>query len=249
MVMETSRLADGKVLETTVLRIDGDRLRVDTDGGENSVVYHADQQLLWMLDHGDRSYFEIDQEMTAGLARSIDRLNKEARSRLGSLPPEQRKSLEGLLDKTLGPGSEEKRPEIVVVPTGDSDVLEGKNCRVYEVLRDGQRVADVCRAEFSDVGLQPQTLDAVRGLATFLRETVTALAPDKVRNQGLDALDSFDRLDGVPLRVRSYEDGKPVRQSRVTNLEDQAFPGSDFEVPSGYNKEIGLNIREHVGKP
>ena len=135
------------------------------------------------------------------------------------------------------------------MPTSGKEVLEGKNCRVYEVLKDGQRVADVCRAEFADVGLQPETLDAVRRLAVFLRETVSALAPQQVRDQGLDALESFDRLDGVPLRVRSYESGAPVRQSKVTNLRAEAFPGSDFEVPSNYSKQVGLNIRDHVGKP
>lgn len=249
MVMETSRLSDGKLLDRSVLRIDGPRLRLDSGGGKSSIVYHADQRLVWMLDHDDQSYIEVDQETTAGIARSLDNVNKELRGRLDALPADQRAAAEKLLNQTLGPSSEVKRPEVVIVPTGGSETLEGTDCRVFDVLRDGERVADVCKAEFAALGVGAETLSAVGDLSTFLRETVTSLAPKSVRGQGLDALDSFERIDGVPLRVRAYEGGTAVRQSRIRDLETLDFPASDFRVPDNYSKQVGLNIRNHIGGP
>ncbi len=249
MVMETSRLSDGKLLDRSVLLVDGPRLRLDSGGGKTSIVYHADERLVWMLDHDDRSYFEVDQQTTAGIARSLDNVNKELRARLDSLPADQRAAAERLLNKTLGPSSEVKRPEVVIVPTGDSETLEGTACRVFEVLRDGERVADVCKAEFAALGVGADTLSAVGDLSAFLRETVTSLAPKRIREEGLDALDSFERIDGVPLRVRAYEGGTAVRQSRIRDLEARDFPATDFRVPDGYSKQLGLNIREAIGGP
>jgi len=249
MVMETSRLSDGKVLDRSVLHIDGHRLRLDSDGGKNSIVYLADQRRVWLLDHADRSYFEVDQQTTAGIARSLDNVNKELRARLGRLPADQQKAAEKLLNDTLGPSSEARRPEVVVVPTGDSETLEGTNCRVFDVMRDGELVADVCKAEFADVGVGADTLSAVGDLSVFLRETVTSLAPKRVRGQGLDALDSFERIEGVPLRIRAYEGGTPVRQSHVRDLEQRDFPDTDFSVPPGYSRQAGINVRDHIGKP
>ncbi len=249
LVMETSRLSDGKVLERSILRVEGDRLRMDTGEGKTSVIYLAAREQLWMLDHHERSYIEIDPQTTAGIARGLDRVNREVRTRLEGLPPEQRKAAERLLDQTLGPGKKAERPEIVIVPTGGRETLSGRACRNFEILRDGTRVADICNAEFADVGVTPETLASVRQLAAFLREAVTSLAPSQVREPGLDALDSFDRLDGVPLRVRAYESGAAVRQSLVTDLESRDFPASDFDVPDGYAKKLGLQVRDHFGGP
>ncbi len=233
-VMETTRVSDGKLLDRSVVRVDGPRMRLDAGGGKNSVLYRADERHVWMLDHEDRSYVEVDQATTATIARSLDNVNKELRARLDTLPASQRDAAERLLNQTLGPSSEQPRVSVVVVPTGESETIEGTGCRMFEVLRDGTRVADVCKAEFADVGVGQATLAAVGDLSVFLRETVTSLAPKRIREEGLDALDSFERLDGVPLRVRAYEQGRVVRQSHIRELETLDLPASDFAVPSGY---------------
>lgn len=249
LVVETSRLSDGELLERTVLHVDGARLRVDTDGGKTSVVYLADRRLVWLLDHEDRSYIEVDQKTTESLARKLGHLNQELRTRIHDLPAKHRAAAERLLNKTLGPGAKVAAPKVVVVPTGKSEVIEGRACRGFDILRGGQRVADVCQAGFADVGVGPETLSALRDLAGFLRNSIASLAPESLRSQGLDALDSFDRLEGVPLRVRAYEDGKAVRQSRVTELASRDFPETDFAVPGDYQKQLGLKIRDHIGPP
>ncbi|MBW2396999.1 MAG: hypothetical protein JRG95_22345 [Deltaproteobacteria bacterium] len=249
LILETTRLADGKVLERTELRAEGSRLRLDTDGGRSSVIYLADQQTVRVLNHKKRSYLEVDQQTTESLARGLKRANQELRSRLEGLPASQREAAERLLNSTLGPDTAKATPEVVIVPTGGTDEIEGRACREFEVLKEGTRVADVCKADFAAVGIVPETLDGLRQLAGFLRESLSALAPEGLRGRSLDALDSFDQLDGVPLRVRAYERGEAVRQSRITEIETRQLPSSDFAVPQGYQKTVGLNVRDHIGAP
>lgn len=249
LVLETTRIDDGKVLERTELRADGSRLRIDTDDGRSSVIYLADQQTVRVLNHTRRSYLEVDQQTTASLSRRLERANREVRSYLDALPASQRAAAERLLDSTLGPDASQTGPEVVVVPTGRSDEIEGRPCREFDILRDGIRIADVCKAEFDDVGIVPETLDALRQLVVFLRESLSALAPEGLRGRSLDTLDSFGRLDGVPLRVRVYEDGTPIRQSRMIELANRPLPVADFAVPEGYRKSLGLNVRKHIGAP
>lgn len=249
LVFETTRLTDGKILERTKLRAEGSRLRLDTDGGRSSVIYLADQQTVRMLNHEERSYLEVDQQTTQSLARGLKRANQELRDRLQALPASQRAAAERLLDSTLGPGETKASPEVVIVPTGGTDEIQGRACREFEVLREGLRIADVCKADFSAVGVVPETLDGLRQLAGFLRESLSSLAPEGLRGRSLDALDSFDQLDGVPLRVRAYEGGQAVRQSRITEIETRELAGDAFAVPQGYEKTVGLNVREHIGGP
>ncbi|MCP3983698.1 MAG: hypothetical protein GY723_04880 [bacterium] len=248
-VLETTRMADGKILERTELRAEGSRLRLDTDGGRSSVIYLADEQTVRVLDHEERSYLEVDQQTTESISRGLKRANREIRGRLDALPANQRAAAERLLNSTLGPDAAEARPQVVIVPTGGSDEIEGHACREFDVLKDGARVADVCKADFAAVGVVPETLDGLRQLAGFLRESLSALAPEGLRGRSLDALDSFDQLDGVPLRVRAYESGEPVRQSRITQIATRELSGRDFSVPEGYQKTAGLNVRDHLGSP
>lgn len=249
LVLETTRLVDGKILERTELRAEGPLLRLDTDGGRSSVIYLADQQTVRVLNHKERSYLEVDQQTTESLARGLKRANQEVRSRLEGLPASQRAAAERLLNSTLGPDTAKASPEVVIVPTGGTDEIQGHACREFEVLKEGTRVADVCKADFSAVGVVPETLDGLRQLAGFLRESLSALAPEGLRGRSLDALDSFDQLDGVPLRIRAYERGEAVRQSRITEIETRELAGDAFAVPQGYEKSLGLNVRKHLGGP
>lgn len=248
LVIETTRLTDGKVLERTELRADGSRVRIDTDDGRNSVIYLADQKTVQLLDHTARSYLEVDQQTTENLTRTLERASREIRSHLDALPASQRAAAERLLDGTLGP-SASQTPQVVIVPTGRTDEVEGRSCREFDILREGIRVADVCKAEFSEVGIVPETLDALRQLVGFLRESLSALAPEGLRGQGLEALDSIGQLDGVPLRVRAYENGVPIRQSRMVEIATRPLGAADFAIPDGYRKMVSLKIRKHIGPP
>ncbi len=249
LVMETSRLSDGKVLDRTVLRADGDRLRIDADEGRTSIVYLADRALIWMLDHEERSYVEVDPQTTTKVTRQLSRIEREMRARLATLPAKQRAAAERLLDRTLGPEQATERPEVVLVPTGGRERIDDFPCREFDLLRGGTKVADLCKAEFSEAGVDPASLASVQRLAAFLGEAVRSIAPSGMQGRGLDALDSFTRLDGIPMRVRAYEKGVPVRQSIVTELATPNFADADFALPEGYARKLGIKVREGLGAP
>jgi len=233
----------------TVLRADGDRLRIDADGGRTSIVYLADRALIWMLDHEERSYVELDPQTTTKVTRQLGRIERELRARLASLPAKQRAAAERLLDRALGPEQPTRAPEVVLVPTGKSERIDDLPCREFDLLRGGEKVADLCKAEFSEAGVDPASLASVRRLAAFLAEAVQSIAPAGMQGRGLDALDSFTRLDGLPMRVRAYEKGVPVRQSLVTELATPSFAAAEFALPQGYARKLGIKVREGVGGP
>jgi hypothetical protein len=50
----------------------------------------------------------------------------------------------------------------------------------------------------------------------------------------------MDRLDGVPVRVRGFREGKAASEMRVTKIEKTGLDATLFDVPPGYRmKTIG----------
>jgi hypothetical protein len=221
--------------------IDGRRLRVDANGGKNSVIYRGDEDSAFLIDHAEKTYVKVDRGTTAAVSRTVEQANREMRERLEGLPPEQRAAMEKLLDGTLGPAPE-ALPPVTVRPTGERDLVEGIPCDESEVVREGQRVALVCTASFQAAGVSAATFDVVRELAVFLRESVASLAPGTVRQEGLDALQGVDHLQGVPLRVRAYEKGRLRSETVVKEIVEEPVPATRFEVPAGYRG--GFSIGE-----
>jgi len=231
------RRADSRV-QTSVLWLDGARMRLDADR-LNTVIYRADRDVAWLIDHRDRSYRAIDRDTTESVAQGLGQANAAARRYIEALPPAQRQAAERLLDRTLGAPTGVS-PDIEIRASGANERIAGVPCAIYEVRRGGSRRAEVCRSTFDAAGVGGETRDAVRALADSLSGVLPALAPERLRQDGVDALHAFAALDGVPLRVRLYEKGAEVWETRVTDVAHRAAPATAFDLPDGYARRLGL---------
>jgi len=68
------------------------------------------------------------------------------------------------------------------------------------------------------------------------------MAPDAYRQDGVDALEAFDRLDGVPLRVRAFDGGVPAWEVRVLRIESREPPATAFALPDGYTRKLPVDL-------
>lgn len=210
---------------------DGPRLRVETDDGRRTIIYRADRGRAWVLDHKRKTYIEVEKPTADAVAR-------QAREYLDALPPEQGEALA----RTLGAGTEAARG-VEVRETDTVDEVGGISCRVVQVHSGAERLADVCRATYSDAGVDPASFSGVRDLQALLGGSLAAFIPRDSRDEGLAALESFAELDGVPLRVRAYKDGQVDSTTVVKSIRSAPLPSSSFEVPDGYRPKISINIR------
>ena len=228
-------------VRTSVLWLDGTRMRLEADA-ENTVIYRADQDAVWVIDHRDKSYRAVDREATESVAQGVGQANAAMRRYIEALPPAQRQTAERLLDRTLGSPTGVS-PDIEIRARGANERIAGVPCAVYEVRRGGSRRAEVCRSSFEAAGIADETRDAVRALADSLGAVLPALAPEHLRQDGVDALHAFAVLDGVPLRVRLYEEGAAIWETRVTAIVERAAPATAFDVPDGYERRLALGGR------
>lgn len=244
---ETRHLEEKGPPRENLLLADGQRMRLDA--GDSSVVFHAhsDQGRIYVIDHSDHSYVEIDRNAMESMAKSLGEAKQEMRQRMAPVPPDRRKEAEKLLTDTVGPTRSRGKSEIR--PTGRHDRVAGIPCSEVEVWVDGKKEADVCQASFADAHVPRSDLDAVREMVGMLRESAVALAPETLREGGLDAVGSLGHMDALPLRMRTYEDGKPVLETVVTEVKEEKAPAGAFQVPPGYHPRISIQVRKGAGKP
>jgi hypothetical protein len=224
-VVTQTRKQDGSTRAGTAL-FDGKRMRVETAGGRRAIVYRGDRGLLWVIDHKHKNFIEVERPTPEALA-------DQAKARLNSLSPDERAHAE----TGLAGGVEIK-------DTGRRGIVGSVPCAELHVMAGGVRIADVCRASYADAGVDRESFEAVRDLERLLGSSLTALISSEAREESAAVIESFARLDGVPMRVRTYEAGRFESETTVTSLKKLAFPDGSFELPRGYAPQFSINIRQ-----
>ena len=222
---------------THVLWLEGPNLRLEAEADEQSGIYRGDRDVVYWIDHRDKSYRPIDRASAEGLANGVSQANTAARRYIEMLPPAQREAARRMLDQTLG-APVAVSADLQVKTTGAKERIADLPCAVWEVRRGGARRAEVCRASFDAAKISDASRASVQALVATLRAVLPALAPEQLRQDGVDALQAFASLDGVPLRVRLFEDGKPVWETHVTRIEAREPPATAFALPDGYARKL-----------
>ncbi len=211
---------------------DGRLLRVDA-GPRRSIVYRGDKGLVWIIDHKRKRYLELQQP-------SPELVAQQARARLEALDDDERAAARETAE-AIAEGAFRVRD------TGETERLLGIPCREISVDRNGERLADLCKAGFSEAGIPPENLQALRELQVLLDESLAAaLAQDPENAQLAAALASVIELDGLPLRVRAYKKGRLRSETLVTRVAERSLPDGEFGIPEGYRAKIRIQIRKSI---
>jgi hypothetical protein len=218
-----TRKVNGEVSPGHAL-FDGRRVRIDTSSGRRAFIYRGDEGLIWLVDHKKKNYLQVTRPSAAGLAAA-------ARSQLDD---EQRAAVD------VAAGID---PKLEIRKTGARSTVTGVPCDELQIYQGGRRVADVCRASYADAGVSRESFAGIGEVQELLQDALEAFLDDDDRSEALAALESFGRLEGVPMRVRAYSGDRIESETVVTKIQRKALPKSAFELPQGYHAKLSINIR------
>ena len=251
LVIESGTLDETRSGESerdrTEIWAEAEHMRVDLAGGQHSIVYSVERGIVWALDHERRTVLELDRSTAVGAATRLRGIKAELRARTADLPEGTRQAANDLLDSTFGPDSG-AGPVLELRDTAEEDAVRGIPCRLRELHVDGALTARFCEARLEDAEVPQEALVPVRSLSAFARD-VSPLLPERLRSGGLAALDLFDRVEGVPLRIHTYEGEEATREAVITEVSEREAPEGAFRVPEDYRSEIAIKVRERLGGP
>jgi len=203
---------------------EGRRVRIDTSGGRHAFIYRGDEGLIWLVDHESKNYLQVARPSAAGLAAA-------ARSQLDD---EQRAAADMLAGVD---------PKLEIRKTGTRSTVTGVPCDELQIHQGGLHVADVCLASYADAGVSPESFAGVGEVQGLLQDALAVFLSADDHSEALAALESFGRLEGVPMRVRAYSGDSIESETVVTRIQRKDLPKSAFDLPEGYSVKLSINIR------
>ena len=228
--------ATGKA-ERYVVWIDGPRLAaqlVRRDGGPPTrrIVFRSAEDVVWLVDTKRQTYYQLDPASAQQIASQVGGLRQGLESGLESLSPEQREAVRELLGELAKPPAG-PAPEYRLRERGELARYAEIACARHDVLEGERPVAELCLADYGKPPLTRERLAALPALGGFLQRTLEPLLREFPSLRPLAPLSTLSRVDGVPLLVRSGDEGES-RDTVVTSISEAPVDGALFELPAGY---------------
>ena len=220
----------------TTIRVQDGKMRVDNGANSNAVIFRDAN--LYMIDNQRKSYMLLDSATVQRMSGAMNDMMAQMRKQLEQMPPEQRAAMENMMKQngmTL-PGASAKPPVYDAKATGAADKAAGRDCKVWDITRDGVLWQQVCVVPYGSLPGQEEfkaVSKQMRGLTEKLGDVAKQFESDPLQNSALQ-----EKLNGVPFIMRRYRDGVLQPESIVMKTwTTQSIEAGKFEIPAGYTKQ------------
>jgi hypothetical protein len=218
-------------------QVDGEPAVVLVQDGNVRVNNRSGAMLLkgstvYVIDDRRKQYRELDKATLQGYANQANAAMSQMQERMAKMPPQQREMMERMMGANMaGLGAPPRKKVYTSRDTGKSDTVDGRKCRIWQMLRDGEVYEEVCVVPFASLPGKEDFQKTFRQLAeTF--EGLAGAAP----NAGDETARSA--INGYPVRVRRLQNGAPTgKETVLRSWTEESLPASLFEVPAGYRKQ------------
>ena len=236
------RGATARSPERWVVWIDGSRLATEPARREGRpptrrVIFRGAEDVAWIVDPVQRSYFQLDPKTAEATASQLAGLRDGVAQGLELLSPEQREGVKELLGD-LASAPPAPLPSARLRSRGEPARHAGLACTRHDVLEGERRVAELCLAAYGTGPLTRERAAAVPALVSFLRRTFAPLAREVPSLRPLSPLATVGHIEGFPLAARAAEPGGPERTVVAVRVEEQAVDPALFELPPGYSRSF-----------
>jgi hypothetical protein len=236
LTIENTAASTSQTRTDTIL-LDRDRMSMTT--GEGRMIFRDDQKTVWVLSDKRHGYVEITPQTMHQAQAAMEQAIKKLQEQMKSMPEDQRKKLEAMMEAELGQtasGQKAAESSVIYRKLGKSMTVRGWSCEMVERLVNGKKQADLCVARLDQVGLTPDDVKVFEDFFIFVRQAMPA-SHDRTSLIDFEDLRKAVGYAAIPLDVTTYADGKVVSHGVIKAIERSEIPPETFEIPAGYQKE------------
>jgi hypothetical protein len=214
---------NGQHLQQSAMVQDG-KIAVRQVGGnpDQDILFDASINTLFIIDHLNKSYYKIDQNVIDKVSSMIDSLSTVAESQQGVLSD---------LMETLGLGREDEDIEIDIRDTSKTLSAAKIECRLFREYRNGKLASELCIASRENLFSLGEHYSTLNSFYEFGDQLINR-AGSILANMGMTVPDVTRlRNDGLPILM--YMANEKIKTGLVRIKEENAAP-DNFTLPSGY---------------
>jgi hypothetical protein len=188
---------------------------------------------LYIVDDADKSYVAVDKETLAQLAKKISGAMEQMKEQLAKLPPEQRAQMEQMMP---GMADANRQRTVEAFDTGKSDKVDGRDCRVWDIKRDGKLDDQICVVPYSALPGKENFQAIFANFAKVFEEMAKSVP--MLAGMMTNEFSAQAKVNGFPVRSRAYDNGALGDDEQLMKVwREEAIPASMFEIPAGYKRK------------
>lgn len=232
----------------TVTKVEGDRMRMDTQGENgklaSTVIFLGETDEMNMIDHKKKTYMVMDRERIEALGKQMGQVMQQMEEALAQVPPEQRAMMERMMKGKMAAEDYTPPSPPVVTDLGESGSVNGIACQWKQVTRDDVLSQKAC---VCDEGAIPGG-KAMVALAHEMRDFSEGLMRIAKSASGVQmfgggtigdvAASMTADLGGFSLISEDYDgEEKLMRRSTFESADEVSIPATEFTPPSDYKRQ------------
>ena len=211
-------------------------------GGD--AIWRGDRREMVVVDHEDRSYVVIDEEMIESLAGRIGGVLSQVEEALKNVPDDQRAMVERMMKQRM-PQQAPKLPVTAVNRTSELADRNGYPCVKYEVLIDGRLIRRLWVTDWDNIEGGDDVADVFREMAGFFRQLMESIGQAAgglfQGDAGAGFIAELGEIDGFPVVTEELgDDGSLEKESGLRSARRRTLDPAAFEPPSGYKRRSML---------
>lgn len=221
------------------LYVSDNALRVDSPGEQMSMIFDSQTEVLKHIDHSRKNYMKLDKASMEQLSATVGAAMTQVQSALANMPPEQRKMMEKMMGGMGVSANTAPAPEPfrLVKKTKEKQTINGYPCVKYNVLLDGQLMSVLWVTPYAKLGVTKSDLRGLHALTGFQDTLAKAFSSQPGLAQKIKSgVVSYDELDGLPIKMITYEDGSVTGETTIQSVEKTKLNDQLFQVPAGYQQ-------------
>lgn len=232
-------LPDGKETSGSTMYVEGGKLRVDHREGAakspvSTMIYKDDT--LYIVNHAEKSYTAIDRATVKKVAGQMSAALKQVETELAKMPPEQRATVEQMMGHGGQQTAKHAPPEYR--QTARSETAAGHNCRIWEGMQAGAKIAEYCVVPYSSVAGGQEMLAVMKHMMSLSEEMYNSLSASLPKDASLTTdWEGVKAIDGYPALIRSFAGGRAASEDLLKSARNTSVSAAQFEVPAGYRRE------------
>ena len=118
--------------------------------------------------------------------------------------------------------------------TERSEVVDDKRCRIWEMIEAGVKRLELCVAPAESIPGADEILAGMKALSQYPNGAAMALGVDLGPS---DWWPGVERLQGVPILIREFKEGRARSETRLTSMRPGVPARTYFELPEGYTRQ------------
>lgn len=234
-------------VETIQAYVEGKSLKMEITNGKkgaqnDEAIFRGDRRQMIVVDHTNKSYMVIDQDMVQGVSGQVNSALEQARKALENVPADQRAMVEEMLKRQM-PQQTVAQPNVEIRKTGKTGKHLTYPFQQYEVWIGDRKEDELDITAWKNIEGGEDVADVFLEMSSFFRELMDSLgelgggAGAGFGQQDL-FFDHLTEVDGFPVRSRDFhEDGSLEDETALRSARRMEIDPDAFEPPSGYKRQ------------